>query len=143
MTALRRDRLKAQLLRHEGIRTKPYEDSEGILTIGVGRNLEDKGLSESEVMYLLNNDIDDAYMNCRRLIPGFSRMNGVRKGVMVNMMFNLGAPRLMGFRKMMAALRIGDYETASYEMLDSKWHRQVGERARELAKQMKEGVYND
>ncbi len=140
MGALNRMRLKTQLMRHEGVRTKPYEDTEGILTIGVGRNLEDKGLSESEVNMLLDNDINDALIECTRLIPAWHRMNGVRKQVLVNMMFNLGAPRLMNFVKLMAAVKIGDYETAAAEMLDSKWARQVGDRALELSRMMRNGV---
>jgi lysozyme len=143
MAVLNRDRLKKQLMRHEGVRVKPYQDSEGILTIGVGRNLEDKGLSESEVMFLLNNDIEEAYMECQRIIPGFRVMNSVRRQVLVNMAFNLGIPRLMGFKKMMAALRIGNYEEAAVEMLDSKWARQVGDRALELAEMMRKGVQLD
>ena len=125
------------------MRTKPYLDSEGILTIGVGRNLEDKGLSEDEVMYLLKGDIDDALQECQRLIPNWRVMNGVRKQVMVNMAFNLGMPRLLGFKRMMAALRIGDYEKAAIEMKDSKWARQVGDRALELAEMMDRGVHLD
>jgi lysozyme len=133
-------RMVEVLVRHEGMRLKPYLDSEGIMTIGVGRNLEDKGISESEAMHLLNNDVQDAYMEAFDQVPGFPGMNGVRKRVMVNMVFNLGITRLKGFRRMFVALKLGDFENASREMLDSKWASQVGNRALELANQMRTGV---
>lgn len=132
-------RMAEILVRHEGMRLKPYLDSEGIMTIGVGRNLEDKGISEHEAMHLLSNDIQDAYMEAFDKVPGFPAMSGVRKRVMVNMVFNLGMPRLSGFRRMFVALKLGDFENAAREMLDSKWASQVGNRALELAEQMRTG----
>lgn len=133
-------RMVSQLVTHEGIRLKPYRDSEGILTIGVGRNLEDKGISESEAMILLDNDITDAYLDSQRLVPNFARLNGPRKQVIVNMMFNLGWPRLRGFKKMLAALAREDFDEAAREMLDSKWAGQVGLRAVQLADIMRRGT---
>ena len=136
---LDRQRLVSQLVQHEGVKLSPYRDSEGVLTIGVGRNLEHVGISNDEAMYLLNNDIDVAEEMCRLVIPRYVYMCETRKRVMVDMMFNLGWTRLRGFRRMMAALRRADYDAASREMLDSRWATQVKGRAVRLARMMKEG----
>ena len=134
------DRLREMLIRHEGMRLKPYRCPAGKLTIGVGRNLEDVGISEDEAFYLLDNDIRRAEATAAECagrhgvlwegLPEDARL------VLLNMAFNLGY-RLGGFRKMFAALRKGDYEDAAREMLDSRWARQVGQRAIELAEIMK------
>ena len=134
------DRLREMLIRHEGMRLKPYRCPAGKLTIGVGRNLEDVGISEYQAFYLLDNDIRRAEATAAECagrhgvlwegLPEDARL------VLLNMAFNLGY-RLGGFRKMFAALRKGDYEDAAREMLDSRWARQVGQRAIELAEIMK------
>lgn len=132
------DRLKAQLRVHEGIRYKPYKDTVGKLTIGVGRNLDDKGISESEAAILLDNDIREATIMAATL-PCFRSLDGTRQAVLVNMVFNMGIYRVKRFRKMLAALDLGDFHEASQEMLDSKWADQVGSRAVELSEQMRTG----
>lgn len=134
-------RLYAQLEIDEGKRKKPYRDSEGILTIGIGRNLEDRGLRDNEIAFLLENDVLDAIGECRRLFRNFDQLNSVRQEVLVNMMFNLGYARLAGFKRMIAAVHASDWAEASRQMLDSKWATQVGARADRLAKAMRSGVF--
>lgn len=130
--------LRDDLIRHEALRLKPYEDSEGILTIGVGRNLEDVGLSRDEVLYMLDNDIKSTLAECQRF-SWFDGLSQERKDVVANMMFNLGWNRFNGFKKTIAAIEAGDYNTAAVEMLDSKWARQVKGRAVELSRRMARG----
>jgi lysozyme len=130
--------LKAQLVRHEALRLKPYKDTEGILTIGVGRNLE-KGITEAEAMVLLDNDIISVFDDLDRYCPWWRRMSEARQLVLADMCFNLGIRRLMGFMKTLSAMQSGRYEIAAVEMLDSLWARQVGKRAQTLSKMMKEG----
>jgi lysozyme len=130
--------LQQQLRRHEGIRLKPYTDTVGKLTIGIGRNLADRGISDDEAEYLLTNDI-------ALVLDGLSRydwflpLNDVRQNVLLNMGFNMGVPRLLVFMRLISALRAGDYWRAAVEMLDSQWAKQVGSRAVELANQMRTG----
>ena len=131
-------RLKAQLRRHEGIRYKPYKDTVGKLTIGVGRNLDDKGISESEADMMLDNDIKDACLDASS-VPGFSGADPVRQCVLINIVFNMGLYRVMRFKKMIAAILQKNWHEASKEMLDSKWADQVGKRAAELSEQMRTG----
>lgn len=132
------EELKVQIIRHEGFRQFPYEDSVGKLTIGVGRNLDDKGLSESEVEILLSNDIADVLAECKTL-SYWDHLDSVRKKVVADMVFNLGLPRFRGFIRTNRAISMGDWNTAAREMLDSRWARQVGPRAERLAKMMATG----
>jgi lysozyme len=139
-------RLFEQLKRHEGFRAHPYRCSAGRLTIGYGRNLDDVGVSEEEAETLLREDMAAASsVAARYLGEVFDEMDErepVRLAVVENMAFNLGG-RLMGFRNFRAALGAGDWNRAADEMLDSRWARQVGARAVELAEQMRTGAWRD
>ncbi|MDX8413914.1 MAG: hypothetical protein R8J85_07480 [Mariprofundales bacterium] len=136
------DRLRKMLVAHEGLRLAPYRDSVGKLTIGVGRNLDDVGISQAEAMLLLTDDIEGIVADLERQ-AWFARLDGVRQIALVDMAFNLGLPRLLGFKRMVAALETGAWEQAAAEMLDSRWARQVGSRADELAQMMREGDGNE
>lgn len=125
--------LRDQLLLHEGIRLKPYRDTVGKLTIGVGRNLDDVGISYEEALVLLDNDILRAQSAVMHALHWAAHLDRARFEVLVNMAFNLGINGLLGFPRFLAALEAGDYPKAAREMLDSKWARQVGQRAVELA----------
>lgn len=131
--------LKEQLIRDEGRRLKPYRDTLNILTIGVGRNLDDVGLFPDEVDLMLENDIRIRRNSLSRF-DWFTALDEARQGVVINMSF-MGIPRLLAFYKMIAALEVQDYERAADEMLDSKWRRQVGDRATRLAQQMRSGEW--
>ena len=134
--------LREMLIRHEGLRLKPYRCPAGKLTIGVGRNLEDVGISEPEAQVLLAFDIERVRQELSTFQwysdPAYSRP--ARKLVLENMCFQLGLPRLLSFKRMIAALEVGDYETTADEMLDSKWAREDSPaRAQELAQIMRTG----
>lgn len=128
--------LKDQLLRYEGLSLKPYICTQGKLTIGIGRNLEDKGLSLDEVDYLLNNDIKSVIAQVSTHIRVFESLSETRKIILLDMAFNLGTTGLCKFKKMLRALEAGNYSLAAAEMLDSRWAEQVGVRAHELAQKM-------
>ena len=134
-------RLKQRLIVDERLRLSPYLCSAGKLTIGVGRNLDDVGITEEEAMYLLENDIGKSIAELRRNYPWFDGLDTVRQEVLINMHFNLGQTRLAGFRKFLAALARRDYATAAVEMMDSAWSKQVGDRAERLEKAMKLGSW--
>lgn len=127
------------LIRHEGLKLFPYKDTVDKWTIGVGRNISDNGITHDEAMMLLQNDIERATHDLLRTFPIADTLDNTRFCVLVNMCFNIGSPRLKGFQKMWAAIDREDYEDAAMEMLDSKWARQVGSRARELAELMRKG----
>ena len=121
---------------HEGYRQYPYTDSLGIVTIGYGRNLESRGLSEPEAAYLLECDIEEAEKYLNKGYSYYAELSGERKAVLLDMMVNMGPTRLRKFSKMHEALGQRDYVLASLEMLDSKWATQVGERALTLSSVM-------
>src|SRR5690554_4120050 len=127
------NKLEKTLARHEGLRLKPYRDTVGKLTIGYGRNLDDAGISEDEALVMMRNDIAVSRRELSQY-DWFRRLDESRQGVLINMRFNLGLPRLLTFRRMIAALDNGDYNKAADEMLDSRWAEQVGNRAVELAR---------
>ena len=135
-------RLSDLLIRHEGMRLHPYRDSVGKLTIGVGRNLEDVGITEQEARLLLENDLRGIIGELERM-PWFPSLDETRKMALIDMGFNLGLPRLLGFKRMIAAIEAGDWSRAADEMLDSRWAEQVGARAEELAEMMREGEGGD
>jgi len=130
----------SQIERDEGKRDKPYRDTEGLLTIGIGRNLDQKGLSEQEIQMLFRRDLADAERDAIAYAGnGWAALSDRRKAVLVNMAFNLGYSRLAGFKNLQDAIKRADYESAAYQMKSSKWYLQVGERAERLVKAMKEG----
>jgi len=127
--------------KHEGLRLFPYMCSVGKLTIGYGRNIEDTGISKEEAETFLKSDVDACVLALRDKTDYYLHLNEARQAVIVNMVFNLGWSRFNQFKNMIKAIRSGDYSLASIEMLDSKWSRQVGGRAKELAAIMKSGKY--
>ena len=133
------DEIKAQLMKHEGLRLKPYQCTAGKWTIGVGRNIEDRGITEEEAMHLLDNDIDECQEELDRIIPWWIEKPAYVQLVLINMMFNLGATRLLGFKKFLKAVEENNFDLASTEMLDSRWAKQVGQRSIELSEFMKNG----
>ena len=135
-----RGMLTTDLVRDEGMRLNPYTDTVGKVTIGVGRNLDDVGISEAEALRMLDADIDRSTAELKRNLPWlFERPEPVQRAL-VNMCFNLGWPRLSGFRNMLAALEAEDYPRAAAEALDSRWARQVGARAGRIAALIREGA---
>lgn len=139
MTDADRATLAKELIRDEGLRTKLYQDTVGKWTIGVGRNLSDNGISVEEAHVLLAHDIKDALTDLDALFPWAVHMNGVRQRVLANMLFNLGAARLLKFKNTLAAMSAGQYQKAADGMRASLWARQVGKRAERLAKMMETG----
>lgn len=134
-------RLVDQIKRHEGFRRTVYTCPAGKQTIGYGRNLEDRGITEAEADMLLRNDIGDVRRELARSWAPFARLDEVRRDALVNMAFNMGVGGLLKFRRMLAALEAGEYATAAAEALDSRWARQVGNRAEEIAGQIRAGEW--
>ena len=114
---------------NEGYRQHPYKCSAGKYTVAYGRNLEDVGISESEAEYLLNNDINAAQYELMKIFPDFATFPKDVMTALTDMMFNLGATRFRKFKKMIAAIKSNDFETAAAEAKDSRWYSQVKGRA--------------
>jgi len=129
---------KRLIKEHEGCELKPYKDTVGKLTIGYGRNLDDRGITIHEAELLLETDLRFALQDAEAIAgPCWFALSASRRAVIIDMVYNLGRSRLEGFKAMWAALRSEDYDLAAKEMLDSKWARQVGRRAVNLADRMR------
>lgn len=125
----------------EGLRLKVYTCTAGKLTIGYGRNLEDTGITEAEASMMFEHDFVTAEASARVLLKSLGKdwetFPEQRLYVLTDMIFNMGYTRVLGFKKMLAAIKKDDYKTAAKEMLDSNWARQVGNRATKLAALMR------
>jgi len=134
-------RLEQLLIKHEGFKTHCYEDINGLVHIGVGRNLDDIGLSEDEVMYLLYSDIRRCDQELLRAFPWYLDLTRVRKDFMICMCFNLGLTRLLKFKLALGHMAEQSYDLAAMEFLDSKWSKQVGQRSIDLTNMLKSSRY--
>ena len=130
------DKLIQRVIKHEGFMLKPYRCPAGKLTIGVGRNLDDVGITRDEALFMLENDLDRCHQECLKSFFWYGEMDADRQGVIQEMCFNLGINRLKSFKKMLLACEMGNYELAAREMLSSRWAIQVGKRAETLSKIM-------
>ena len=133
-----------QLILHEGLRLKPYADTVGKLTIGVGRNLTDRGITREESLYLLDNDITRVTREVKLALPWFDGLDPVRRKVVLDMSFNMGTgiagvSGLLAFTNTLRAMKEGRYVDASHGMLASLWAAQTKTRATRLAKMMETG----
>lgn len=139
---MNRDELMERLIRHEGLRQLPYRDTRGKLTIGIGRNLDDVGVTAAEAKQLCIHDIMTAEAMLDGGAPWWRSMNEARQQVLAEMCFNMGWPKLRAFEKALLAMRETRWDDAAAEMLDSLWAKQVGKRAVTLATAMRTGAFN-
>lgn len=139
------EKLTAQLRRDEGVKATVYKDTLGFDTIGVGRLIDSRkpgaGLRPDEIDYLLRNDINDRVQALTKALPWFSALDEARRGVLINMAFQLGTAGLLGFKSTLALVAAGKYAEAAEQMLKSKWATQTPARAKRLAEQMKTGEW--
>ena len=157
-------KLVAELTRDEGLRLRTYRCTAGKLTIGIGRNLDDVGVAGSEARLfgcetpaqalahvkrhgvtkmqaesLFANDIVGCERELDRRLPWWRGLDDVRQRVLLNMCFNLGITRLLGFKNTLRMIERREYEDAAAGMLQSLWARQVGNRALRLSAMMRTG----
>ena len=132
-------RLQDQLVVHEGLELKPYRCSADKLTIGVGRNIQEVGITKDEAMTLLTNDIARVAGECTREFPWFLGLTPLRKEAVINLVFNMGMATFKKFKKTIAYIEEGDFERAGVELLDSNYARQVGQRSQDVANMLADG----
>ena len=151
-----------KLIAHEGLRLQVYQDTLGIDTIGIGRNLEDRGITkeeldwmdipnmdavyeygitEADAMYLAKNDVQIVEKELVHSHPCVDKLDAVRQLVVMDMAFNMGVPRLSKFKKMWNAVHENKFDIAAKEMLDSRWAIQVKSRSTKLAHAMHHGEF--
>lgn len=131
--------LEQELTNDEGKKYRPYRDSLGKLTVGIGRNIDDVPFSDDEIDLMFSNDVSRATSALDRVFPWWSTLSDARQRVMVNMCFNMGINGLSQFKNMLSYIQSGDYESAAQEMLNSLWAKQVPNRENRLADMMRTG----
>jgi lysozyme len=134
------DALERQLIAHEGLRTDLYKCTAGKWTIGIGHNIQDRGLTRDQCLLIFRDDVATVIGELVASFPWFEDLDPVRQAVLVDMAFNLGTRKLAKFGNTLAAVRRGDYRAASVHMLQSLWAEQVGRRSLTLATMMETGV---
>ena len=130
--------IKEQLILHEGLELKAYECPSGYTTVGVGRNLDTKGISEDEAMILLDNDISEIKQQLENY-DWYKQLDDIRKKVIIDMVFNLGLSGFLKFENTIQCLKDEEYIAAGNEMRNSRWFHQVGQRAERLIEMMQTG----
>ena len=128
----------ARLIDEEGLKLKAYVDTVGKVTIGIGCNLTDVGITKDEAIYLCNNRIDNAINDIRRNLDYFDTLPGNVQMVLVDLTYNMGIGTLLTFHNTLNYIKMGDYKTASENLLMSTWAKQVGVRAIKLADLLKQ-----
>src|ERR1700733_10674007 len=133
--------LSDQLTRDEGLRLHPYRDTVGKLTIGIGRNLDDRGITLVEADYLLANDIKDATDSLEANFPWVMDLDDARKGALLNLTFNMGVRGLAKFVNFLTAMKVGEWATAKAELLNSAADHEEPARIARLALQIETGFW--
>ena len=134
-----------RIMRHEGLRLKPYFDTTGNPTIGYGHKITaEQGVSMSTITketaeHLLYADVALARKRVADLFPWSSKLDHLRQEILAEMAFQLGAEGLLGFHDFLFHVNSGDYASAAGDMIHSQWHAQTPERCEELAAIMLEG----
>jgi lysozyme len=135
-------KVKSQLREDEGVVPYAYKDSLGYLTIGVGRLIDkDKGgrLSEDEIDYLLNNDINKKYNELISKLPWIKDLDEVRQGALLNMSFQMGVEGLLKFKNSLLLIQMKQYQKAASNLMMSLWAKQTTNRAKRVSKQIETG----
>lgn len=126
------------LRKHEGIKQFVYQCTSGYNTVGVGRNLDTRGVLPDEIELMLSNDIKA----CVDDLKGFGWWDDLtpnRKAVLIDLRFCVGAAGFRAFKKMLIALESKDHRGAAEQIMDSKFALQTGHRAADLASLMRVG----
>lgn len=132
------EKLINQLVIHEGLRLKPYTDTVGKLTVGIGHNLTDNGLTKDQCFMICHDDIDNVVVFLDSKCSWWRDLDDVRQRAVANMTFNL-MYKLLEFKGMIAALKVKDWNTAADHLVNSGFGHQTGQRAQDLAKMIRTG----
>ena len=144
---MNKDRLREELKLDEGVKYEVYLDHLGLPTCGIGHLIKEDDpehglevgtkIGEERVNELFDEDIEVTLNECTTLYDEFYTFPEEVQHIIANMMFNIGRPRLSKFKKMHAAVLQGDWKEAANQMIDSKWYKQVPNRANRLVNRMK------
>lgn len=130
------------MLKHfEGFRSLPYRDTRGVLTVGYGTSLQN-GITEPEAQLLLQSRVQTT--ETALFQEGwYQTLSEVRKAAILSMAYQLGIEGFRKFKATIAALSAGDFSTAAYQMMSSRWARQTPGRAQEVSDMIKNDSWPD
>ena len=134
-----------QIKRDEEVIPYANGDEDGFLQIGYGKSIDKrKGgrLSDAAIEYILKEDIDNCSRDLMIAFPWTSRLDEVRRGALLNMLFNMKMDRLRSLSKFMTCMRNNDFNSAAEELLKTKWGKELEPRAIRLSRQIKTGIWN-
>jgi len=132
---------EGKVLNEQGLH-KTYLDIFGNATIGYGILCENLTITDELATKWLMEHLESA-QDALGFIPEYQDLDAVRRDVLVELAYNLGLSGLLSFVKMFAAIRAHDFKEASVQLLDSKYSKQVGKRARTLARRLRTGTWDD
>lgn len=141
------DQLRQEIEADEGCKYEIYKDHLGYLTFGIGHLIKESdpehgqeegtAVSEERVAKAFQEDIDQVLADCDKLYSDYEELPEEVRLIIANMMFNLGYPRLSAFKGMKAGVDARDWNKAADEMVDSRWYKQVPNRAERLVQRMR------
>jgi lysozyme len=141
------NRLREEIAADEGIKHEIYLDHLGLPTFGIGHLVLDSDpehgepvgtpVSEERVVEAFDSDVETVLADCEELYDDFAELPEEVQLIIANMMFNMGRPRLSKFKGMKAGVDARDWNKAADEMVDSRWYRQVPNRAERLVERMR------
>lgn len=135
-------KLRSELESEEKFESSVYQDHLGYWTIGIGRMVDKRlggGITYEEALYLLENNIKSELAGLRKALPWFDGLSDARQRALVNMAFQMGLDRLLGFKTTLGLMKAGRFEEAAQQALKSKWAQQTPERAARMTRMIKEG----
>ena len=139
-----RENVVRSLRGEEGEVLHEYKDHLGYSTIGIGRLIDKRkggGITSEEAVYLLGNDVDKVIDQLNKRLPWWTKLDDARKGVLINMAFQMGIDGLLGFKNTLRMIEQGRYTDAANGMMQSLWARQTPARAKRMSEQMRTGVW--
>ena len=126
---------------NEGLKLKPYVDTVGKVTIGLGRNLTDRGITRAEAFMMARTNVEEEIQNLLLSDAYITLMDPVRQAAVIDLAYNLGISKWRQFRRTRDHLAAGEYELAAEDLMDSKWFRQVGLRGPRIVKMIVTGLW--
>lgn len=141
------NRLREEIAADEGIKHEIYLDHLGLPTFGIGHLVTESDpehgepvgteVSEERVVEAFDSDVETVLADCEELYDDFAELPEEVQLIIANMMFNMGRPRLSKFKGMKAGVDARDWNKAADEMVDSRWYKQVTNRAQRLVDRMR------
>lgn len=135
------EKLWARVKRDENCKLTPYQDTEGIWTVGYGHNCQTKRIRQEVAELLLKHDMEDAEHELVTALPWIEKLDEPRRAVFIDMCYNMGLRGLLSFKNTLAYAATGDWEKTAAGIRASKYYRQTKDRGERNAVQIETGEW--